>query len=108
MFALAHLGANDNTRKQKPTLSRHQNAIAVTAQGEPYPATGSAVSLLIWALKIICTDSLTQSRTSKAPGECLAERRQKPQVDIGVFISEGSHLVKFGRCPLLLLIPLER
>jgi hypothetical protein len=46
MFALAHLGANSNAPKQKPTLSRHQT-IAATAQGKPYSATGSVVSLFI-------------------------------------------------------------
>jgi hypothetical protein len=47
MSALAHLGANSNSPKQKPTLSRHQNAVAATAGGDPYPATGSVVSLFI-------------------------------------------------------------
>jgi hypothetical protein len=51
MFALAHLGANSNSPKQKPTLSRHQDAITATAQGEPYPATGSVVSLFILGLE---------------------------------------------------------
>ena len=46
MSALAHLGANGNSSKQKPTLARHQNAITATAQGEPYPAT-DVVSLFI-------------------------------------------------------------
>ena len=49
MSALAHLGANDNSPKQKPTLSRHQNAIAATVGGDPYPTT-SFVSLCFWAL----------------------------------------------------------
>ena len=44
MFALAQLGANGNSSKQKPTLLRHQNAIAATAGGEPYPITNSVVS----------------------------------------------------------------
>jgi hypothetical protein len=105
MSALAQLGANGNSPKQKPTLSRHQIAIAATTGGDPYPANSSAVSLL--ALKIICTDSLIQSRTPKAPGERTAERRHKRNVGIGLFVREGSHLVKFGSPPLPLPVPLE-
>jgi hypothetical protein len=48
MSALAHLGANGNYPKQKPTLSRHQNAISATAGGDPYPATSSVVSLFVF------------------------------------------------------------
>ena len=44
MSALAHLGANDSS-KQKPTLSRHQNAITASAGGGPYPTT-NVVSLV--------------------------------------------------------------
>ena len=44
MTALAHLGASP---KQKPTLTRHQNAIAATAGGDPYPATSNIVSLFL-------------------------------------------------------------
>jgi hypothetical protein len=50
MSALAHLGAINNSSKQKPTLSRHQNAIAAAARGEPYPAT-DVVSLFILGFK---------------------------------------------------------
>ena len=39
MSALAHLGANDTPLKQKPTLQRHQSAIAATAESQPYPTT---------------------------------------------------------------------
>lgn len=47
MSALAQLGANGNSPKQKPTLSRHQNAISATAGGDPYPTTNSVVSLFV-------------------------------------------------------------
>jgi hypothetical protein len=84
MAALVHFGANllnsnSPLSKQKPTLSRHQNTITATVGGGPYPGTG-IVRLLFWALKIICTNSLAQSRTSKALGERMAERRQKHKV----------------------------
>lgn len=41
MSALAHLGASP---KQKPTLPRHQNAMAATPVGDPYPASSGIVS----------------------------------------------------------------
>jgi hypothetical protein len=91
MSALAHLGANSNSPKQKPTLSRHQNAISASAGGDPYPTT-NVVSLVfglgrLYARTIICTDSLTQSRSSKVPGERMADRRQKPKVGLSGFLS---------------------
>ena len=37
MSALAHLGANSSSPKQRPALLRHQNAITASAGGGPYP-----------------------------------------------------------------------
>ena len=97
MSALAHLGANGKSPKQKPTLSRHQNAIAVKAGGDPYPATGSVVSLFIWGSED-CMHQLTYpvtnfKSTRRTHGGETPETQGR---HIGLFIPEGSHLVKFN------------
>ena len=107
MSALAHLGANNNSPKQKPTLSRHQNAILATAEGEPYPATSSLVRLLVF-FEAYGADSLTLVTNFKGSGR--THSRETPETQgrhIGLFIPEGSHSVKFRSLPLLLPIPLE-
>ena len=46
MSNLALLGTSP---KQKPILSRHQNAFTATGGGDPYPASSSSiVSLLVF------------------------------------------------------------
>ena len=86
MSALAHLGANGNSPKQMPTLSCHQNAIAQTAGGDPYPATSSVVSLALGPRRLYAL-TLPQSQTSKALGERMAQRRQKSKVGISAGLS---------------------
>lgn len=83
MSALAHLGANGNSPKQMLTLSHHQNTIAQTAGGDPYPATSSVVSLALGPRRLY---ALTL-RTSKAPGEHMAQRHQKSKVGISAGLS---------------------
>lgn len=102
MSALAHLGASP---KQKPTLPRHQNAMAATPVGDPYPASSGIVSFF-WGGFEDNMHWLTYAVTNFRG----TERRQTPETQgryIGQFIREVSHLVKFGRTPLTLPVPLE-
>ena len=91
MSALVHLGANGNSSKQKPILSRHQNAITASAGGDPYP-TANVVSLVFGLGRYMhsLTHSVTYFESTGRMHEGQTPETQGRQ-PIRFFVREGSH-----------------